>query len=180
MKEIPEWQYPLYKRSDKSAYAFLKKLGTIGRYPELLGTRIEKSDFLRLLPVSQKMKDYRKFRDDTLREFRKDTANIPKLIRNGKKLGIRRGNVSWAMFRQDRRICELIDDVRIANVQYSGQDRDISEFVVRFWLSQLFQDWRGPLMALLLEFRSGDTIRLSKLNRLLKRWDYTGIFSRSR
>ena len=81
MANIPEWQYPLYKESDKVAYAILEKLGKSKSYPKLVGSKDEINDFLKLLVVSQKMKDYRKFRDIALNEFKKKEANIPKILK---------------------------------------------------------------------------------------------------
>jgi len=39
MKKIPEWQYPLYKESDKAVYTFLEKLGKSKTHPNLLAQK---------------------------------------------------------------------------------------------------------------------------------------------
>lgn len=177
MANIPEWQYPLYKEPDKVAYAILEKLGKSKSYPKLVGSKDELNGFLKLLVVSQKMKDYRKLRDIALNEFKKKEANIPKILDESKNLEIPRGiDESWAIFIQDKRLCELMDNFQDAKIQFSGNDDEVSEFFVRFLLSQLLQDWRGPLMAVLLECLQDKKIKIAKLNNLLKIWDYTKIF----
>jgi hypothetical protein len=176
--KIPEWQYPLYKESDKVVYILLEKLGKSKKYPKLVGSNDEINKFLKLLILSQKMKDYRKFRDIALNEFKKEEANIPKILDESKDLEIHGGvDESWAIFIQDKRLCELMDDFQDANIEFIGTNNEVSEFLVRFLLSQLLQDWRGPLMAVLLECLQYKKIKLSKLNNLLKIWDYTNIFT---
>ncbi len=175
--KIPEWQYPLYKDSDKVVYAFLEKLGKAKKYPKLIGSKEEINTFLKLLVLSQKMKDYRKFRDITLAEFKKKEVNIQAILDQSKNFEIPRGvDESWAIFLQDKRLCELIDNFQDAKVEFIGNNNQIGEFFVRFLLSQLLQDWRGPLMAVILECLQDKSVKVSKLNDLLRIWDYTKIF----
>lgn len=177
MSKIPEWQYPLYKEPDKVAYSILEKLGKSKRYPKLIGTQDKINGFLNRLLLSQKMKDYRRFRDIALNEFEKDEVDIQKILDKSKDLEIPRGiDDSWAIFIQDKRICELMDTVQDSRIEFQGTNDELVEFVVRFLLSQLLQDWRGPLMAVILECLEDKTIRVSKLNNLLKIWDYTEVF----
>jgi len=179
--KIPEWQYPLYKDSDKVVYTFLEKLGKSKKYPILIGSKEKINAFLKLLVLSQKMKDYRKFRDIALVEFQKKEVNIPTILEKSKNLEIPQGiDESWAIFLQDKRLCELIDTFQDAKMGFIGNDEQIGEFFVRFLLSQLLQDWRGPLMAVILECLQDKTVRISKLNHLLKIWDYTEIFQPTR
>lgn len=175
--KIPEWQYPLYKESDVTAYTVLEKLGQSKKYPTLAGSKEEINVFLRLLILSQKMKDYRKFRDITLGEFKKKEANIPTILEQSKNIEISRGiDESWAIVGQDKRLCELMDEFQDAKTEFIGNNEQIGEFLVRFLLSQLLQDWRGPLMAVILECLQDKTVQISTFNNLLKIWDYTKIF----
>lgn len=177
MADVPEWQYPLYKEPDKVAYVFLERLGKSKTYPELSGSKDEINNFLKLLILSQKMKDYRKFRYIALNEFKKTKANITKILIESKNLEIPRGiDESWAVFFQDKRLCELMDNFQDAKIQFIGNDSEVSEFIVRFLLSQLLQDWRGPLMTVLLKCLQDKKIKVSKLNNLLKIFDYTKVF----
>lgn len=175
--KIPEWQYPLYKESDKTTYTLLEKLGKSQKYPKLVGFKEEINRFLKLLILSQKMKNYRRFRDIALNELKKREANISKILNESKDLEIPRGiDTSWAIVGQDKRLCELMDNFQDAKVEFIGNNEQIGEFCVRFLLSQLLQDWRGPLMAIILECLQDKNIQLSKLNHLLRIWDYTKVF----
>ncbi len=176
-QKIPEWQYPLYKESDKTAYETLEKLGKSKKYPQLIGSEEEINRFLKLLILSQKMKDYRLFRDIALNEFKKKEANISRILNESKDLEIPRGiDTSWAVVGQDKRLCELIDDFQDTQIKFIGNNQQIGEFFVRFLLSQLLQDWRGPLMAVILECLQDKKVNIGQLNNLLKIWDYTQIF----
>lgn len=177
MSAIPEWQYPLYEAADRLAYSTLEKIGKSQSYPKLIGSAGEINEFLTLLILSQKMKEYRIFRDITLGEFEKDRVDIPNILDEGKSLQIPRGvDESWAVFTQDKRLCELTDHFRDSRTEFQGTNDEIVEFVIRFLLSQLLMDWRGPLMAVLLECTKKHNVQISKLNDLLKNWDHTGIF----
>ena len=177
MKKIPEWQYPLYKDSDKVVYTFLEKSGKYKKYPLLIGSKEEITAFLKLLVLSQKRKDYRKFRDIALAEFKKEEVSIRKIVTESKNLEIPRGiDKSWAIFLQDKRLCELMDNFQDTKIEFFGNNDKTCEFFVRFLLSQLLQDWRGPLMAVILECLQDKRVNIATLNNQLKRWDYTKIF----
>ncbi len=177
MVDIPEWQYPLYKEPDKVAYIILERLGKSKSHPKLVGSKEELNDFLKLLVISQKMKDYRKFRNIALNEFKKKEVSISKVLGESKNLEISKGiDKSWAIFTQDKRLCELMDDFQDARILFIGNDNEVSQFFIRFQLSQLLQDWRGPLMAVLLECLQDKNVKIAKLNNLLKLWDYTKVF----
>lgn len=177
MNKIPEWQYPLYKKSDKVAYALLKKFARAKKGPLMIGTENEINSFVKMLIWSQKMKDYRKFRDIVLAGFRRGKIDIKEALEKGSRLKIKRGiDKSWAIFIQDRRLCLLFDKFKATKIKFQGNKKDTFEFIIRFLLSQLLQDWRGPLMAVLLTCLKAKNVKISKLNSLLKIWDYTKIF----
>jgi hypothetical protein len=179
MKRIPEWQYPLYKDSDRIAYSLFENIGKSGKYPEIIGTESEVNDFLKLMIVSQKSKNYRQFRDIAIEEIKSGRIDVPALLEKGKNLEYVKGvDESWAIFQQDKRICELIDAFYDAKIKFEGKNREIAEFIIRFFLSQLLQDWRGPKMAVVLECLNDKKVKVSKLNKLLKIWDYTKIFKK--
>ena len=174
MSEIPEWQYPLYKESDKTAYLILEKIGKSKKYPQIVGLQNKINDFLKVMLISQRDKDYRQFRDIVLDELKNKEINVSNILEKGKNIKI--SDKSWATFIQDKRICELIDNISKTTIEFQGINDEIAEFIVRFWLSQLLQDWRGPLIAVLLECLDNKKVKVAKLNDLLKIWDYTKIF----
>ena len=175
MNTIPEWQYPLYKESDKKAYKLLEKLGNSGEYPALIvDEEADRISYFKLLLISQKMRKYREFRDIVLKEFEKEKVLLPEIISQGQKLDT--SDNSWAIFTQDRRLLEAVDKIGSSSISVAGSMRDLAEFTVRYWLSQLLFDWRGPLMAVCEEILQKNVADLRRLNNLLKRWDYTGVF----
>jgi hypothetical protein len=175
MGKIPEWQYPLYEESDRKAYSLLERTGRSGRYPELIGTRKQIGSFLKAMILSQGARNYRGFRDLALDGLGRGSVIVPEILKNG-GLVSQEADRSWAVFMQDKRICELMDRFGAVEMEFRGDNREVAEFVVRFLLSQLLQDWRGPLMAVVLECLENRIVKVSELNDMLKIWDYTGIF----
>src|SRR3989338_4543962 len=163
MARIPEWQYPLYKDSDKAAYSQLKDLAKAGKYPRLVGTPSARDYFLKFLILSQKIKDYRQFRDRIIKNISSGEINLTRLLGENEELDIPKGiDLSWVVFMQDRRLCELIDLFQGKVIKFEGQDQEYGEFVVKFLLTQLLTDWRGPLMLVVLEGLKEKTIKLAK------------------
>ncbi len=123
------------------------------------------------------MRDYRKFWGIALSEFKKKEVNIQDILTESKNLEIPKGiDKSWTIFTQDKRLCELMDKFQETKIKFMGTNDALSEFLVRFLLSQLLQDWRGPLMAVLLKCLRNRKVKIIQLNNLLKTWDYTHIF----
>lgn len=180
MAKIPEWIYPLYKPFDKKVFKLLVKLGQGRINPKIIGTKNEISKFIKLLIVTQKMKKYRIFRDIVLEGIKnKGIIDTQHLIKEGKKLKIPKGiDKSWAIFKQDQRLCILIDILVKSKVEYIGNKNDIIEFISRFLLTQLLQDWRGPKMMVVKESIKSRRVGIKKLNKLLKYWDFIGIFNK--
>lgn len=177
MTKIPYWAYPLYKKSDKTAYFLLVKLAKTKKYLKIMGKQKEINSFLKLLILSQKMKNYRVFRDLALPEFKKKTVNIRKILEKTKNIKITRGvDKSWTVFTQDIKLCQLLDKFQKSKIKFYDSNKEILEFVVRFLFSQLLQDWRGALMMVVLESLKMKKVKISKLNNLLKIWDQTKIF----
>ncbi|MBU2228958.1 hypothetical protein KJ810_00970 [Patescibacteria group bacterium] len=178
LKKPPEWLYPLYKPSDKTVFDLLLLLGNGKIKPKMISTQKDISKFIKLLIVTQKIKKYRTFRDMVLRSMKKNnTLNLPSLNAKGEKMKIPRGvDKSWAIFTQDQQLCLLIDRLNTKNVEYNGTPDDVIEFMARFLLTQLLQDWRGPKMMVVIESLKTRKVRLEKLNRLLKYWDFTNEF----
>jgi|GEM_PF-1910521 len=178
--KFPEYVYPLYKKSDKEAYNILRKLSAREniRKVKVIGGKEDVAAFIKLLLASQKMRDYRKFRDEVLKDLRNGTLGLRRLVAFGKKLKIPRGvDRSWAVFIQDKRLCIFIDELLKKNITFSYTNKSLVEFVVRFLLSQLLYDWRGPLLAVLLECLERRKVSVARLGRLLKRWNCTRVLS---
>ena len=107
----PEWFYPLYKESDKEVYAALLRFAKAKKCPKFKGTGEELNEFLKLIVYSGKSRDYRKYRDLILPELENGEIDLHDFVEKGKGLKITRGvDKSWAVFIQDKRICEVLDN----------------------------------------------------------------------
>ena len=172
-----EYFYPLYKEEDKRAYDALVDVAHRNNYPTLIGTESGLNEFLRLMVYSGKVKDYRRMRDSIIENVQKGIINTPELARKAKAMEIPRGvDTSWAIFTQDKRICELLDEFTDATIMFVGTRGEKVEFIKRYMLTQLLQDWRGPKLAVVIESLRKKQVQVSALNKLLKLWDFTDIF----
>ena len=174
----PEWFYPLYKDSDKEVYTILLRLAKAKNYPKFKGAEEQLSEFLKLVVYSGKSRNYRKYRDLILPELEKEEIDLHDFIGKGKGLKIPHGvDESWAIFIQDKRICEILDDFYDAKIEFRGNAEETLEFLARYMLTQLLQDWRGPKLAVALFSLTNKRVHIKDLNQLLSHWDFTKIFS---
>ena len=172
MLKISEWQYPLYQPADRTAYKFFLSLLKKKKYPKLIGSSADINQMIRLITAGQKMKDYRQFRNIILTELKKPVINAAAILFKFKDFKIPAGVAkSWAIFYQDKKLCLVIDKFLIKKNQFKGANSQAVEFIVRFLLSQLLYDWRGPLLAILLECLKAKSVAFAKLNRFLKIWN---------
>jgi len=112
------------------------------------------------------------------KEFKKGKVSITQLLAKGKEINIPRGvDESWAIFTQDKRICELLDKFADMEIIFIGTTAEKLEFVKKYMLTQLLQDWRGPKLVVVIEAIECKQVNISELNKLLSLWDFTKIFS---
>ena len=176
----PEWFFPLYKDSDKEVYATLLRITGAKNYPKFKGTGEDLNEFLKLVVYSGKSQNYRKYRDLILPELENEEIDLHDFVEKGRGLKIPRGvDKSWAVFIQDKRICEVLDNFYDAKIEFIGSAEETLEFLVRYMLTQLLQDWRGPKLAVALYSLARKKVPVKKLNQLLSHWDFTKIFSTS-
>jgi len=177
-KNHPEYFYPLYKDTDVTIYRTLVGFVNSRKIPSFKGSQSERDKFIKLLILTGKIKDYRLFRDEVLKALKTGVLDLKKLNEFGSKIDIPKGvDESWAIFIQDQRICYLLDELADHNVSFMGTDDEFFEFVLRYMLSQLLQDWRGSKMAVATERLKNKEIKLSHLNSVLSKWDFTKIFN---
>jgi len=169
--------YPLYKEQDKKLFDLLIDSVHKNKLPETKGGEEDLISFVKLLISSQKMKDYRKFWDELIESYQSGRLDLNHLNDFGNKLEITKGvDESWAIFHQDKEICNEIDRVaeldidRLINFEMTG------EFITRFLLTQLLFDWRGPLLATCLTIAESNEINFANLNEILKTWDLAEIW----
>ncbi|MBI2009748.1 MAG: hypothetical protein HYS86_01080 [Candidatus Chisholmbacteria bacterium] len=173
----PEYFYPLYKPEDQHIYDLIVALSKNQRLPRIVTSKTERNEFTKLLILTGKIKNYRLFRDKVVEALEKGQLILKQLNAFGKTIKIPKGiDTSWAIFIQDQRICEILDALAETKISYTGSDKEFTEFLYRYLLTQLLQDWRGPKLAVSLESIEKKKISYSFLNKLLSDWDFTHIF----
>ncbi len=170
--------YPLYKEQDKKLFELLIDSVYKNKFPGIKGGEQDLISFVKLLISSQKMKDYRKFWDELINSYKSFSFDLYHLNDFGSKIEVAKGvDESWAVFHQDKEICNEIDIIieldidRLANSEMAG------EFITRFLLTQLLFDWRGPLLATCVTITESNEINFANLNEILKTWDLAKIWS---
>lgn len=175
----PEWLYPLYKPVDRRMFRDLIQVARTRKKPKVAGTPKEINQFIKLLVVSTKLKKWRTFVLPVVEGLKKGMLDAPQLVAKGSRFKMKKGiDRSWAVYTQDERLCLAIDKFSARRVHYVGTKGELVEFVGRFLLTELLQDWRGPKMMVAMESVKGKTVRLNRLNRLLALWDFTGVFTK--
>lgn len=180
MQYPAKYFYPLYKPQDERLFSFLVASAEKRDFPEIIGSDIELTAFIKLLVASQKMKDYRQFWAKLIESYENSKFNLAQLNDFGQKIEITPGiDESWAIFRQDKDICLLIDELTALDIKSVTDKTGAGEFFSRFLLTQLLQDWRGSLMAVCMTILESGEINFHYLNKLLSSWDLTSIWSKN-
>lgn len=169
--------YPLYKNQDKELFNLLVKSVQEKKFPKIKGDNHNLIGFIKLLISSQKMKDYRKFWDELIKSYQSQVFDLNHLNDFGSGVEVSKGvDESWAIFHQDKDICNEIDNVSDLDLDNVINPSLASEFITRFLLTQLLFDWRGPLFATCLTIIGSGNINFLSLNEILKTWDLAEIW----
>ncbi len=162
--------YPLYKQSDKKAYNVLK--GHVGKI--IVKDNVNIDELIKTILISQCYYNYRKIRDRIIEELdRNNRINSSNILKTVETVDI---DCSWAVFRQDKEICDMCKKLKGKDVMYDGNNYTYSEFIIRFLLTQLMHDWRGPLIYVLKTSLENKRVNVPLLNAYLALWDFTNIF----
>jgi hypothetical protein len=178
MNRPPEYFYPLYGNWERNAYAILKKRADELEKMEVKTDQYATNLFFKSLIKSQKSKNWKPFLQVVCTQQEMGKLDVPALNEKAQRLEYKKGIDTWAVFTGDKRLCTLVDKTRNRKIQYVGTKNELAEFVIRYVLSQLLQDWRGPNMMLLVESSKSKRVKIPKLNRLLSKWDFTRRFKR--
>ncbi len=175
MKKLPpRHRYPLYNKWDKDCYNLVAKLVRKKQVPEVLGSKEEISQFLKLLIQSQKMHDWRKFLKIVLKSVSSKQINIPKIL--DYEFKVPKGYEKWVVYKEHVEITDFLDSLRKRQIQFIGSDKEIVEFILRFILAQLLLDWKGSLYVMKEIIDKKSKIKLNSLNKILSEFDYTNVF----
>lgn len=176
MKKPPAYFYPLYEKWDKDTFkTLLNKAKNIGKI-RVITNQNETNRFFRNVIISQKSAKWRYFFKIILRHLKLNKLDLAKINKEAKDMPYKRGVDKWAFFEQDKELCRLVDIVSKQKTNFSGSSRNIAEFIIRYILAQLLQDWRGPKMALLLITKGKKKVKVTQINKILSTWDFTNIF----
>ncbi len=175
MKKLPpRHRYPLYNKWDKDCYNLIAKLVRKKQVPEVLGTKEEINQFLKLLIQSQKMHDWRKFLKIVLKSISSKQIDIPKILKH--KFQVPKDYEKWVVYKEHVEITDFLDSLRKKQIQFIGSSKEIIEFILRFILAQLLLDWKSSIHAIKEVMGKRSKIKLKFLNKILSEFDYTNVF----
>ncbi len=175
-KPPPKYRYPFYKKWDKDCYKLIVKLTNSKQIPEILGDKEGINRFLRILIQSQKMHDWRKFLKIVLKSISSKQINVSKILKQEFK--IPKGYEKWVVYREHIEITDFLDALGRKQIQFIGNKREITEFILRFILAQLLLDWKSSIYAVKEVIGKKSTVKLKSLNNVLSEFDYTNIFKK--
>jgi len=175
----PYYRYPLVRAWDKETFVFIKTIARSNKLPHLIGTDSDKNKYLVMLIRTQKsLHDWRDFLKDTLNQM-KETGSIDALSLITKYPGssISKEVPEWATYPADKVVSDFIDELATRKIAFVGTDEQISEFISRFILGQLSNDWESTILMIWEMLGDGNTLNVKDLNNEMKNFDYLGLFS---
>ena len=175
----PQNRYSLFEKWDKDAFALIKRLAKIGKYPKITGSPADINQFLTTLIRTQKsLHDWRDFPRDILAQIR-DFNRIDTVDLNRKYPPeiIAKDMPEWATYEGDKIVSNFIDDLEVKQVQFMGKGQEITEFILRFILGQLGHDWEQTIFMIYEMLGNGKQLQVSELNREMEDFDYCKLFA---
>ncbi|MFA5932865.1 MAG: hypothetical protein WCV81_01205 [Microgenomates group bacterium] len=177
----PKYRYPLFDQWDKDTFALIKEIAKTKNYPKIIGTSGDRNQFLTTMIRSQKaLHDWRKLLEDTIEQI-KLNSTIDTSVLNDKypPTNIGKDTPDWVTYEEDRIVSNFIDQLGERKISFEGTAEEISEFVLRFILGQLGNDWEQTIMMIWEMLGTERSISLKELNNELKNFDYLKIFANS-
>lgn len=174
----PFYRYPLFDPWDKEAFEFFKTVGQSESYPTLKGSSEDKNEYLIALIRTQKaLHDYRSILMETITQV-KETGAIDTAMLNAKypPENISTEIPAWVTYKGDRIVNDFIDGLIHRKIQFIGSDVEVTEFILRFILGQLGQDWESTILMVWEMLGDGNTLVVKDLNEEMKKFDYCGVF----
>lgn len=177
MHNPPQYRYPFFEQWDKEAFTQIKEIGKTKKYPAITGSFEDKNQFLLTLIRSQKsLHGWRAMFVDVLKQVSKNNIiNTVELNKQYPLKNIVKSVPAWVTYKEDEIVNNFIDELGIKKVTFQGTDKEFSEFIVRFILGQLGNDWEQTIMMIWEMLSKGSMLYLSELNNELKNFDYSKI-----
>lgn len=174
----PYYRYSLLRAWDKEAFARIKDLASNKKYPRLVGSSEDKNKYITMLIRTQKsVHDWRDFLKDTLNQI-KETGNIDalSLVTKYPHSGISKEVPEWATYPADKVVSDFIDELATREIKFVGSNEEIGEFILRFILGQLGEDWESTILMIWEMLGDGNTLHVKHLNNEMKNFDYLKMF----
>jgi len=175
----PHYRYSLFDQWDKETFDFIKEIGKQKNYPKFTGTKEGKNAFLITLIRTQKsLHDWRDFLKDLLSQIKKSgVIDTRWLNEKYPPESISKVVPAWAIYEEDKIVNNFIDELATRRVGFVGSDEEISEFTMRFLLSQLGHDWEWTIMMIWELLGDQSELKVSDLNQEMKNFDYLQTFA---
>ena len=170
----PKYRYPLNDQWDKDTFELIKSIGISKQLPRIIGSQSDIDLFLKTLIRTQKaLHDWRQMPVDIVDQIRKDNTISPTLL-NEKypPESIGKDVPAWVTYHEDRTVSGFIDDLNTRQLNFIGSNYDASEFVTRFLLGQLGNDWEFTIFMIWEMLGDDKEIKLKDLNKELRNFDY--------
>lgn len=174
----PKYRYALFTPWDKEAFYMIKEIAKKQDYPKILGSKDDKDQFLTMLITTQKsLHDWRHFLKDILDQIRgKGYIDTGSILKRYSSEDINKNIPAWVTYKEDRIVFDFMNELDNRKVDFSGTDREIGEFVVRFILGQLGHDWECTILMIWEMLGRKNKIKIGDLNTEMKHLDYLGLF----
>lgn len=174
----PQYRYPLFDDWDKETFALIKERANLKNYPKIVGNSEDKNQFLTALIRTQKaLHNWRALLEDTITEIRlNNSIDSSTLNKKYPPEGIGKDVPAWVTYEEDKIVSNFIDELAERKINFEGRDEEISEFVLRFILGQLGNDWEQTIMMIWEMLGDNNSLSIKELNSELKNFDYLEIF----
>lgn len=175
--KIPQYRYSLFEAWDRKAFRLLKKLGKKNLI-KLIGNQAEINQFIITLIRSQKaFQGWRNFLKEVLSQVKENNSiDVRVLNKKYPSKCIKKGLVKWATYKEDKIVSSFLDQLAIKEIRFIGSEKEKVEFVLRFILGQLGHDWEQTILMIWEIVGKRDEIKISRLNKEFRNFDYLGIF----
>lgn len=174
----PFYRYSLFEQWDKDTFIFLKQLAKDKKFPKILGDKEDKNQFLITLIRTQKaLHAWRDMLKDVMQQVKEN--NIIDTVSLNKKYpapSIVKDLPAWVTYEEDKIVNSFIDELETRKVTFKGTNEEISEFVLRFILSQLGHDWEQTIMLIWEMLGEENDLSVNKLNEEMRNFDYLKLF----
>lgn len=175
----PSYRYPLFGQWDRDTFEFIKRIAKKNKYFEIKGDSNNINLFLTTLIRSQKsLHDWREMLIDIVDQI-KNTNCVDTVILNEKfpPQSIGKDIPKWVIYEEDEIINNFIDKLEHQEIKFSGTESQMAEFITRFILGQLGNDWKLTIGMIHEMLGDNDKLDIKSLNDELRTFDYLNLLA---